>query len=114
MPLSGGRSALAIKGMAMAAGYTVALLSVLKSTFGFKVLYYTPYDTKRICTGNHHAEKEEMISAAREAWPTVDFPKKKTRKQGVFSIHPGRSEAMADSLCAILTHVRLNLGKPIL
>jgi hypothetical protein len=55
-----------------------------------------------------------MIKAAADVWPDVNFPMKKTRKNGVFTIHPGRSEAMADSLCAILTHVRLNLGKSIL
>lgn len=114
MPLSGAKSALAIKGMAMAAGYTVALLTLMQADLQFKVLYYSPYDTKRICTGNHHAEKEEMVKAAMDAWPDVNFPMKKTRKNGVFSIHPGRSEAMADSLCAILTHIRLNLGKSIL
>jgi NADH:ubiquinone oxidoreductase subunit C len=114
MPISGAKSALAIKGMAMAAGYTIALLTLMKVTLQFKVVYYSPYDTKRICTGNHHAEKEEMIKAAADVWPDVNFPMKKTRKNGVFTIHPGRSEAMADSLCAILTHVRLNLGKSIL
>jgi Holliday junction resolvasome RuvABC endonuclease subunit len=114
MPISGAKSALAIKGMAMAAGYTIALLTLMKATLQFKVVYYSPYDTKRICTGNHHAEKEEMIKAAADVWPDVNFPMKKTRKNGVFTIHPGRSEAMADSLCAILTHVRLNLGKSIL
>jgi Holliday junction resolvasome RuvABC endonuclease subunit len=114
MPLSGGRSALAIKGMAMAAGYTVAIMSILEVDLQFKTVYYSPYDTKRVCTGDPHAEKEKMIEAAQRAWPTVQFPMKKTRSKGVLSQHPGRSEAMADSLCAILTHVRLNLGKPIL
>lgn len=114
MPLSGGRSALAIKGMSMAAGYTVAMMSLLEIDLQFKTVYYSPYDTKRVCTGNPHAEKDEMIAAAQRAWPSVKFPLKKTRKNGVLTIHPGRSEAMADSLCAILTYVRLNLGKPIL
>jgi Holliday junction resolvasome RuvABC endonuclease subunit len=114
MPLSGGRSAMAIKGMAMAAGYTVATLSILELDLQFKTLYYSPYDTKRICTGDPHAEKDKMIEAAKRAWPSVQFPMKKTRSKGALSQHPGRSEAMADSLCAILTHVRLNLGKPIL
>jgi Holliday junction resolvasome RuvABC endonuclease subunit len=77
MPLSGAKSALAIKGMAMAAGYTVALLTLMKADLQFKVLYYSPYDTKRICTGNHHAEKEEMIKVAQETWPDVKFPMKK-------------------------------------
>lgn len=114
MPLSGAKSALAIKGMAMAAGYTVALLTLMKADLQFNVVYYSPYDTKRVCTGNYHAEKEEMIKVSQETWPDLKFPVKKTRKNGVFTAHPGRSEAMADSLCAILTWVRLNLGKSIL
>jgi Holliday junction resolvasome RuvABC endonuclease subunit len=114
MPLSGGRSAMAIKGMAMAAGYTVAMMTVLEVDLQFKTVYYSPYDTKKVCAGDPHAEKDKMIEAAQRAWPSVKFPMKATRRKGVLSQHPGRSEAMADSLCAILTHVRLNLGKPIL
>lgn len=116
LPLSGGRSAQAIKGMAMAAGYTVAAVTILSVTLGFKTFYYSPYETKRVCAGRIHAEKCEMIDAALKAWPDLEqhFPQARVKKGQPPKRHPDRSEAIADAACAVLTHVRMNLGKPIL
>jgi Holliday junction resolvasome RuvABC endonuclease subunit len=114
LPLSGAKSSLAAKGMSFATGYTVGLLTLLQEPLGFKIVYYTPYDTKKVCCGHRHAEKDQMIKAAAHAFPHVVWPQKRVKKGNPPEYHPAKSEAIADSLCAILTFVRLNLGKPIL
>jgi Holliday junction resolvasome RuvABC endonuclease subunit len=114
LPVSGAKSAMALKCMAMASSYTVAVLHMMEDVIGSPAILYSPYDTKKVCTGDAHADKSLMIEAAKRTWPDVQFPMKKTRTKGVHVPHPQKSEAMADSLCAILTHIRLHLGKPIL
>ena len=102
IPFSGARGAMAIKGMAFA---TALSISVADSYFKCKVLQLcSPYDTKKWCTGNTKAEKEEMIRAAQSYFPDVPWPMQVKNKK---KMDLKKSEAIADSLAAILTFLRL-------
>ena len=111
LPLSGAKSAGAIKCMALAAGATIGALKIIQRDIPFKQVVYSPYETKRACTGDPVADKEAMILAAMNAWPSVEWPMLKPTKKRKDKIHAERAEAMADSMCAILAFVRLNFGK---
>lgn len=95
LPLSGARSAQAIRAMALATGYVVGCLA----TLGVPVMYVTPYDTKKACAGHIHAEKDDMIAAADTAWKDkIEWPVSRGKRLSEI-----KAEAMADALCAILT-----------
>ena len=96
--------------MALASGYSMAVFALLGIELQFKTVIYSPYDTKKVCTGNRHAEKEEMIAAVDKVWPGIDWPKMK-RKSRNKEIDVTKASAIADSLCTIITFARLNFGK---
>jgi Holliday junction resolvasome RuvABC endonuclease subunit len=98
LPLSGARSALAIKGMA----YSTAIAAVTLRRLGANVIYFTPYDTKRCLTGDPAAEKAQMIEAVNRTWPNIQWPKLKSarRKHEVDIV---QAENIADSLATIIT-----------
>jgi hypothetical protein len=92
---------MAIKGMAYATAISV---TVVQSYFNCKVLQLvSPYDSKRWCTLKVKAEKEEMIRAVSSIFPDITWPNLKKKK----AIDVRKSEAIADSLAAILTFLRI-------
>ena len=101
LPMSGARGAMAIKGMAYATAISV---TVVQSYFKCKTLQLiSPYDSKRWCTLKVKAEKEEMIRAVSSIFPDITWPNLKKKK----AIDVRKSEAIADSLAAILTFLRI-------
>lgn len=101
IPFSGARGAMAIKGMAYATGISV---SVAESYFKCKILQLcSPYETKKWCTGNTKAEKMEVINAVSKHFPDVSWPRLKKKD----ALDLDRCEAIADSLAAILTFLRV-------
>ena len=101
IPLSGARSALAIKGMAFATAVTFSTIKVGFGCLVFQVV--TPYETKRWCTGNHDAPKEEMIKAVSSTF-NVDWPKQVRHKN---ELDWPKCEAIADAYAAGLTFLRI-------
>lgn len=102
VPFSGARGAMAIKGMAFATAISV---SVADSFFTECLVLQlcSPYDTKKWCTGNTKAEKDDVISAVSTVFNNVPWPKLKTKDK----LDSDRCEAIADSLAAVLTFLRV-------
>lgn len=97
LPLSGARSALAIKGMGFSTAMAVSTFRLLKQN----VLYINPYENKRASTGNSHAEKDEVIRAVSKIWPEIDWPKMKS-KRNKDKPDPAKQEAIADALSCVI------------
>jgi Holliday junction resolvasome RuvABC endonuclease subunit len=99
-PMSGARSAMAIKGMAFS---TAMCMATAVAHFRCEILQLiSPYDSKKWLTGNSHAEKDQMIKVVSGHFPDVVWPKMR-KKQG---IDLTRAEAIADALAAALTYLR--------
>lgn len=99
LPNSGARSSSAARAMALTTGQIVGTLTAL----GKPTHYYLPHETKRYCTGNKDAEKDQMIEAVSSIWPSIPWPSLKRHKRP----DPKKMEAISDSLAVLVTHLRL-------
>jgi len=84
IPHGGAKGALAIRAMAYATTLLVASLQILAD--GRPVTYMLPSEVKELVGGKTTSSKEELASAVRTFWPTVDWAK-----------HGKKSENMTDA-----------------
>ena len=105
IPMSGARGAMAIKGMAFAMAVSIATAD---SYFNDSLVLQlcTPYETKRFCTGKSKADKDEMIKAVEMWFKSPPVWPRMVRKNGIDS---KKSEAIADSIAAVLTFLQVKL-----
>lgn len=103
LPLSGARSARAIKGMAYATAIAVTVVQVLKVPF----IPINPYENKRLSAGAQHAEKEEVISAVHAVWEDIPWPMKVSRGKMTNRPDERQQEAIADALSTIIAYSKL-------
>ena len=89
---------MAIKGMSFATAIFTATFEVLNA----EVQIFNPYETKICCTGNRHAEKEDMIKAIKVLWSDIPWPTKLDRKLNR-RVDVAKQEAIADSLACVYT-----------
>jgi hypothetical protein len=83
---------------------TAISVMVVESYFKCKVLQLiSPYDSKRWCTGDPMAKKQAMIDAVSYFFPDITWPIMKKKK----GIDMKKAEAIADSIAAVLTFLRI-------
>lgn len=67
LPVGGGKSAMAVKAMALASG----MIAALAETRRWPAEWCTPFESRRAATGKANATKDEVVAAMAKLYPKV-------------------------------------------
>lgn len=86
-------------------GMIITTLAFLKKR-GFAPILVTPWQVKKIATGNPEASKEEMIAWATSKFPDAPWPV--IRRNGHLQINASKAEHTADAVAIAYAGITLN------